>query len=137
MRAEAEAIAGNAVRAVELAERAVAECERAKDTEFMMPVCHVLGLCRLYAGDVAGALSRCNGPGTADTRFSINNDIMRRLLADLVEALARCGHAAQARSVLAELHSSDMAAAPRSVAGAVQRARRRLCCSRRVSPTRR
>lgn len=105
-RAEAEAIGGDFRAAVDLAEQAVEASQRIGDEESLMPFCQLLGTCRLFAGDSAGAVAallearehgRGRSPGSAR---------VRHLLADLVEAYVRVGDLVTARTVLDELTAS-------------------------------
>lgn len=119
--AEAEAIGGSFARAVELAEQSVAETDRIGDAGSVLPFCHVLGLCRLFAGDLDGALSAL-WRAREHAREPTAGNRVRLLLADLIEALARSGEPGQARSVLAELRASDLSGAAPGAVAAAQRA---------------
>ena len=114
--AEAELAGGSLARAEAFAEEAVAASERVGDFGSVVWYWRLLGLCRLLAADAAGAvvfLRRADGDSKQGlTRWT------RLVRSDLVEALARVGELAEARTLLTELTArTDQLPSRSTVAG--------------------
>ncbi|GAB2931246.1 LuxR family transcriptional regulator [Micromonospora polyrhachis] len=112
--AEAEAVTGSLARAIELAERVVAETERIGDPEKLVQFCHFLGVWRHLTGDDAGALAMLDQAREYAANFAPGNQTTV-LLADLVEVLVGTGDRERARHLLTELR--DLTGTPDRVAG--------------------
>jgi DNA-binding CsgD family transcriptional regulator len=121
-RAEAEAIGGDFRAAVDLAEQAVAASKRIGDEESLMPFCQLLGTCRLFAGDTAGAVAALSEAREHGRGRSTGSARVRYLLADLVEAYVRVGDVVTARSVLDELTASQTPTTAPGILAATKRA---------------
>ena len=119
--ADAEMWGGDLSRAESLARQAMAASERTGDTHSNQFLWLILVVCRLLTGDAADAveLARRADQHLGDEGLTKTRRLLR---VSLVEALARTGRLAQARSALAELMPVAAGQLPRGTVAMTQRA---------------
>ena len=120
MCAEAELAGGSLARAEAFAEEAVTASERVGDADSVVWYWRLLGNCRLVAGDAPGAVAfLLRADEYSGERITKRVRLVRT---DLVEALARVGEVAEARTLLAELTTPTDPQPSRSTTAGTDRA---------------